>query len=73
MWKQRKCYKSIEEYVIDNTGQSIEEYNMMPECPIENIAEGVKLLHEHVGKPVHVLADYDVDGEIGRASCRERV
>lgn len=62
MWKQRKCYKSIEEYVIDNTGQSIEEYNMMPECPIENIAEGVKLLHEHVGKPVYVLADYDVDG-----------
>ena len=62
MWKQRKCYKSIEEYVIDNTGQSIEEYNIMPECPIENIAEGVKLLHEHVGKPVYVLADYDVDG-----------
>ena len=46
MWKQRKCYKSIEEYVIDNTGQSIEEYNMMPECPIENIAEGVKLLQD---------------------------
>lgn len=62
MWKKRNDYKTIAEYVIHNTGQSIEEYMLMPECEIENLDKGTELLHKHVGKPVYVLADYDVDG-----------